>query len=610
MFMKHFANSNLRFFSDLISTNAVKTHRLSLLLLMLFTLLLLPANMVAQTAKTAYAVLDGPGTLTFKYGVKPAEGAFELNQGEDAPKWKEFQNVITKVVFDESFQQAKPTTCLRWFEKCSNLEQIEHLNYLNTSEVTDMAYMFNGCNKLGSLDLSNFNTEKVQHMRYMFAGCNLLTSLNLSNFKTANVCNMNSMFRECYQLTSLDLSNFNTEKVKDMNNMFYNCKNLTSLDLSSFNTAEVTDMSNMFEECRNLVSLDLSNFNTAKVENMKNMFDECESLVSLDISHFDTRNVKNMDYMFAYCKNLKTIYNYNFTKGSLETSKNMFNLCESLKGAIVYKWTNPKDVTYANCKDGYFTMLVGKNGSEKIGATGSPLIVENLTLTDDKDFVAYEEPFQVKVASYSRIMKAGTTWGTLCLPFEVSLEGQNFRAFKLHSVDEGTGTVELKEIEKIIYPGTPVIIKMKDGETNLNFTVENNETKITLRPKATYVIGNYHLQGLYTNKNFDKTADNNCYIVKGGKLMNPAKMLANSNANKVVSKPFRAYMVDNSPAPATGAKMFSIGISDSATAIDTLNTIANDKAEYFDLQGHRLNEPQKGINIVKRNGKTMKVIIK
>ena len=108
----------------------------------------------------------------------------------------------------------------------------------------------------------------------------------------------------------------------------------------------------------------------------------------------------------------------------------------------------------------------------------------------------------------------------------------------------------------------------------------------------------------------DLIDDANCYIVKGGKLMNPAKMLENSKVTKVASKPFRAYMLDNSPATATGAKMFSIGISDSATAIDTLNTIANDKAEYYDLQGKRLNEPQKGINIVKRGGKTMKVIIK
>ena len=556
--MKHFANSNLRFFSDLISTSAVKNHRLSLLLLMLFTLLLLPANMVAQIANgqsgTDYAVFDkGTGTLTFYYGDKPAEGAYSINQGKEVPEWGKDSLSITKVVFDESYQQARPTSCLRWFKYCHNLKEIVNLKYLNTSEVTQM----------------------------------------------------NSMFKGCNNLTSLDLSNFNTVKVTDMNNMFENCQKLTSLDLSSFNTAEVTDMSNMFEECRNLTSLDLSNFNTAKVESMKNMFDECESLVSLDISKFDTRNVKNMAYMFAYCKNLKTIYNYQFMTGSLVTSKNMFNLCESLKGAIVYKWTNPKDATYANCKDGYFTKLVGKNGSDKIGATGSPLVVENLTLTDDKDFVANDEPFKVKVASYSRTMKEGTTWGTLCLPFEVSLEGKKFRAFTLLSVDEGTGTVELKEIEKIIAPGAPVIIKMNGGETNLNFTVENKDIAITPQDSDE----KYQLQGLYTQKVFSDT-DNNCYIVKGGKLMNPAKMLEKSKATKVVSKPFRAYMVDNSLTPNTGAKMFSIGISDSATAIDTLNAIANDKAEYFDLQGHRLNEPQKGINIVKRNGKTMKVIIK
>lgn len=605
MFMKHFANSNLRFFSDLISTSAVKNHRLSLLLLMLFTLLLLPANMVAQTAETAYAVFDhDTGTLTFKYGDKPAEGAFELNQDEETPNWKEFQNDITKVVFDESFKQARPTTCFKWFENCSNLETIEYLQYLNTSKVTDMAYMFNGCSKLASLALSNFNTEKVQHMKFMFADCLNLTKLDLSNFNTANVRNMYSMFNDCQNLTSLDLSNFNTAKVTNMNNMFYNCRNLTSLILSNFNTKEVTNMANMFELCQNLTSLDLSSFNTCKVTDMRNMFEKCGNLASLDISNFNTWKVENMKFMFALCTKLKTIYSNHFDLNSKLASDRMFDQCYLLKGVIGYE-SNVKNATGANYKTGYFTKLVGKNGSEKIGATGKHLTVARLDLTDDKDFVANDEPFTVKVASYSRTMKEGTTWGTLCLPFEVSLEGKNFRAFKLLSVDEGTGTVELKEIEKIIAPGAPVIIKMNNGETNLNFTVENNDIAIT--PQDTD--GKYQLQGLYTQKVFSDT-DNYCYIVKGGKLMNPAKMLEKSKATKVVSKPFRAYMVDNSSAPDTGAKMFSIGISDSATAIDTLNAIANDKAEYFDLQGHRLNEPQKGINIVKRNGKTMKVIIK
>jgi hypothetical protein len=256
---------------------------------------------------------------------------------------------------------------------------------------------------------------------------------------------------------------------------------------------------------------------------------------------------------------------------------------------------------------GYFTKLVGKNGDEKIGAAGKTLATDNLTLADDKDFVAYE-PFTAKAASYSRPVKEGTTWATLCLPFEVSLADKNFRAFKLLSADEGTETVELEEIETNIEAGTPVIIKMKDGETKLDFTVANKEITNEVKPVET-ANGNYQLQGLYTQKEFSKDTDNNCYIVKGDKLMNPAKLLGTSTKS-VGSKPFRAYMVDNSSAPAAGARMFSISVGGSTTAIEQLETTADSKAEYYDLQGRRLQNLQKGVNIVKRGGKTMKVIIK
>ena len=278
---------------------------------------------------------------------------------------------------------------------------------------------------------------------------------------------------------------------------------------------------------------------------------------------------------------------------------------QKLKGFISSK----TGYTCANYKTGYFTKLVGKNGDEKIGATGETLTAENLALDDNKDFVAYE-PFAAKAASYSRPVKEGTTWATLCLPFEVSLQNQNFRAFKLLSADDVTGTVELEEIETNIAAGTPVIIKMKDGATKLDFTVANKEIANEVKTAET-ANGNYQLQGLYTQKVFSKDADNNCYIVKGSKLMNPAKLLGTST-EFVGSKPFRAYMVDNSSAsaPAAGARMFSIGIGGSTTAIEQLETTADSKAEYYDLQGRRLQDLQKGINIVKRGGKTMKVIIK
>ena len=205
-------------------------------------------------------------------------------------------------------------------------------------------------------------------------------------------------------------------------------------------------------------------------------------------------------------------------------------------------------------------------------------------------------------------MKTGTTWGTLCLPFEVSLDGQDFRAFKLLSATEGTNTIELEEITTSIAAGTPIIIKMTNGANELNFSETNKDIAKDAQASAT-ADNNYQLQGLYAKKVFASGTDDNCYIVKGNKLMNPSKLLENTNVQEVNCKAFRAYMVDNSSKPA-GAKMFSIGFDETATAIDNLNNTADDKAEYYDLQGHRLNGPQKGINIVKRGNKTMKVIIK
>ena len=561
-----------------------------------------------------YAKFDeGTGTLTFTSGPSKPEGAYDLNVGSYYPGWWPGQRrKIKTVVFDASFANARPTSCYCWFSGCNNLTEIKGIEYLNTENVTNMGFMFNSCKVLISLNLSNFNTEKVTDMQGMFGECSDLTSLNLSNFNTEKVTNMRQMFYNCSDLTSLNLSNFNTEKVMYMSNMFYNCNKLTSLDLTSFNTAEVTKMDNMFKSCTDLTSLDLSNFNTAKVTDMNYMFYNCNALTSLDITSFNTANVKDMTQMFYGSNALTTIYaSDNFVTSKVTTSINksinMFSGCNELIGAIKYAGNNTNDKDYANYKTGYFTKLVGKNGNDKIGATGEVLTAESLALDDDKDFVAYE-PFAAKTASYSRTMNAGTTWGTLCLPFEVSLDGKNFRAFKLLSADEGTETVELEEV-KTIEAGTPVIIKMNDGETQLNFTVANKAIANEVKTAAT-ADGNYQLKGLYTQKEFSKDADNNCYIVKGNKLMNPAKLLEKTKVQKVASKPFRAYMVDNSLTPAAGAKMFSIGFDDSTTAIDSLNTIADDNATYYDLQGKRLNEPQKGINIVKRGGKTMKVIIK
>ena len=613
--------------------------RFALFPLMLLMLLLLPAGMVAQTEASSSKYIatyeSSTQTLTFKKNVGetlPKNSAWVEDGDKVAYINEKLGNgTIVHIVFDKSFSTYTPTSLYRFFANLTKLETITGLEYLNTEKVTnmssmfyscssltsldvthfntanvmDMSFMFYRCLSLTSLDVTKFNTENVTYMRNMFASCSKLTSLDVTKFNTANVTDMSYMFYSCSKLTSLDVTKFNTEKVVNMSYMFNNCSELISLNVTNFNTAKVTDMRYMFYGCSKLTSLDVTNFNSENVTNMNRMFCNCSKLTSLDVSNFNTKKVTNMSYMFSYCSTLTTIYvNDKFVIDKVTNGSYMFDNCTNLKDYAPSK----KDHSYANYKTGYFTKLVGKNGDEKIGATGETLTADNLVLDDDKDFVAYE-PFAAKAASYSRKMKEGTTWATLCLPFEVSLENQNFRAFKLLSADDVTETVELEEIEGSIAAGTPVIIKMNEGETKLNFIVANKEIANEVKTAET-ANGNYQLQGLYTQKLFSKDTDNNCYIVKGDKLMNPAKLLDKTTTESVGSKPFRAYMVDNSSAPAAGARMFSISVGGSTTAIEQLETTADSKAEYYDLQGRRLQNLQKGVNIVKRGGKTMKVIIK
>ena len=423
------------------------------------------------------------------------------------------------------------------------------------------------------------------------------------SFKKFEPTTLSSFFEELRSLTSISgLENINTTHVTDMSKMFYNCYELNSLNLSQFNTGNVEKMNEMFYNCHGLNSLDLSAFNTAKVNNMYRMFYYCFAK-TIDLSSFNTANVENMNEMFAGASLVVNIYASDlFKTDKLTSSKDMFKLCTKLPNFN----KDEVDATHANYgAGGYFKKIVGQKGSVTLGANGEPLAVAELKLTDDEDFKAYES-FIATSASYRRTLKEGTTWATLCLPFEVSLENKNFRAFKLLSADETTNTVELEEITTSVAAGTPVIIKMNEGQTALKFSVADKEIAHKVVSAAD---GNYQLQGLYAKKVFVKGADDNCYIVKGNKLMNPSKLLENAKVNEVNCKAFRAYMVDNSSTPA-GAKMFSIGFDETATAIDNLNTNADDKAIYYDLQGHRLNGPQKGINIVKRGNKTMKVIIK
>ena len=357
----------------------------------LISFLLATSQRVQAQSREAYvAQSEDKSTLTFYYDALRATrtgttwGIEETRKEGDstfpawAGTWDVGDSTTTRVVFDASFRDFRPTTTAKWFYDCNALKQIEGLEYLNTAEVkdmsrmfwgcsaltsldlknfntkkvTDMGDMFWGCSALTSLDLKNFNTKKVTKMGRMFWGCSALTSLDLKNFNTKNVIDMSGMFSDCVALTSLDLKNFNTKNVTDMSWMFSACVDLTSLDLKDFNTKNVTDMSWTFYGCAALISLDLKNFNTKNVTKMSGMFSDCTSLTSLDLKNFNTKKVTYMYDMFSGCAALTTI-NSN-TAWQCKESEGMFAGCTKLKGAVAYD-KNKVDAKMANPKKGYFT---------------------------------------------------------------------------------------------------------------------------------------------------------------------------------------------------------------------------------------------------------------
>lgn len=491
---------------------------------------------------------------------------------------------IKNIVFEESFKTYAPTSLKEFFYNCTSLETISGLEYLSTANITDMSSMFWNCSNLKSLDFTKFDTKNVSSMYFMFYGCSNLTSLNLTNFNTKNVKNMNGMFGDCTHLTSLDITNFNTAKVTNMGNMFLGCSNLTSLDLTNFNTAKVTDMHGMFKGCSALTSLDLTNFNTAEVRDMNRMFNMLDESSTA----------------------LTTIYvSDNFVTTNVRDGENMFKNCTKLKGFQKY-FLLDTDHTYASYTTGYFTKLVGKNGEEKIGAAGETLTATSLALDDEKDFVAYE-PFAAKDASYSRTMNAGTTWGTLCLPFDIDLsQVKECKFYRLTGIDNDCITLESYEEGAKIPAGTPVLFKMNEGKQTLSISAQ--DAGIVKEPVAgtntdVNLVGSFTKIGGKDNQGLADTD----YIIGKDKFWRVSDL---NDGKGVGIKPMRAYI---HPATASQARaaMLSIGKGDGTTAIDNLNAISNDaNAEYYDANGRRTNGLQKGLNIVKRGSKTYKIMVK
>ena len=257
-----------------------------------------------------YLIPDTVTEIFFTDEIKPAEAEIidvDADGDGGVVAWTENDGVIMKVstqIKDIKVQAAKNSGCMFYYR--SKLTNID-LSMLDTSNVTNMSKMFQGCNGLTTLDLSPLDTQNVKNMLEMFSGCRALTTLDLSSFDTHNVTDMKEIFMYCWHLAALDLSSFDTQKVTYMTRMFSDCNGLTTLDLSPLDTQNVKNMLEMFSDCSGLTALDLSPLDTQKVTDMTRMFYNCSGLTALDLSSFDTQKVTDMGAMFSGCRGLTTL---------------------------------------------------------------------------------------------------------------------------------------------------------------------------------------------------------------------------------------------------------------------------------------------------------------
>ena len=244
---------------------------------------------------------------------------------------------------------------------------------------------------------------------------------------------------------------------------------------------------------------------------------------------------------------------------------------------------------------------VTKDANNKFVAT------EDLTLADGEDFKDYE-PFISKTISYSRTIPSGSKWGTLCLPFAIDQSQETgCKFYSFTGIDAANECITLESYEGTEIPaGTPVLFKMKEGETSLRLSASN--TEITTAPKAgtasdVNLVGSFTKIGGKDNQGLAKTD----YIIGKDKFWLVSEL---KDGKGVGIKPMRAYIHPANEYLARAA-MLSIGNGDGTTAIDNLNAISNDaNAEYYDANGRRTNCLQKGLNIVKRGSKTYKIMVK
>ena len=312
-----------------------------------------------------------PGSITFSYvNIKASDDISGVNDStytvcvveiNNSNKYSRLDDVVNAYTSCDTmflYSDDSLVTLMSFADNTHNevakdkIKKLYFMHNFNTSKVTSMSYMFNGCKNLTTLDVSNWDTSKVVNMSYTFYNCDNLQTLDVSNWDTSLVTAMNKTFYRCSKLTTLDVSNWDTSRVTNMEYMFYGCANLQTLDVSNWDTSRVTNMSNIFYGCSSLQTLDVGNWDTSRVNDMQYMFQICTNLQTLDVSKWDTSLVTNMTGIFSDCSSLQTLDVSNWDTSSVTNMENVFYNCSKLTTLDVGKWKTLKVINMGNMFNG------------------------------------------------------------------------------------------------------------------------------------------------------------------------------------------------------------------------------------------------------------------
>ena len=264
---------------------------------------------------------------------------------------------------------------------------------------------------------------------------------------------------------------------------------------------------------------------------------------------------------------------------------------------------------YTDCGYKHDDLFV-KNGEQYYVAENKNGVIKvaDMTLNDSEGYDC-EADITVGSVSYSRDMK-DNQWGTLCLPFAINPNAYSDCSFyKLSSVDKKSEIVLSRIDDSTIAAGTPVLVRRNAAVSSISISVpsegEGDGVVMSKNIQTGSTVGEYSLVGRLTTS--DDALTDNCYVINNDKFWNVGELT--NGGKKVKVGAFRSYLEANTSS--AQARMLSLSIGDDdTTAIDVLNAADDGEAEIYDLNGHRLSDLQKGVNIIKRGNKTTKVIIK